>query len=275
MSSLKYLMNVEGKSGRFNNLIYVPGRRKINQFIWQIVCYFGGDIQNFHDKMIKQNNDQEFLQYSLENVATKLSQRFNDEHDILVVQPSQTINSFSLYKNFVNSTKPYGTPSFDDNNRCCFDHFQQLLMNVAKQIKLNVDTIEVCLIGFSKGQIVINQMARSIHLISTEQSIKLKFNNLYLLDGGHNGVKDFWITQPELIESFIRHGCRNFHLGVTDFQLNKPQNIRQEFEIFHQILCSKPDVNVKKTYLAQCDFPDLQPINLHFKLLDLLFQNLL
>ena len=237
--------------------------------------YFGGDIQNFHDKMIKQNNNEEFLQYSLENVATKLSQRFNDEHDILVVQPSQTINSFSLYKNFVNSTEPYGTPSFDDNNRCCFDHFQQLLMNVAKQIKLNVDTIEVCLIGFSKGQIVINQMARSIHSISTEQSIKLKFNNLYLLDGGHNGVKDFWITQPEFIDSFIRNGCRNFHLGVTDFQLNKPQNIRQEFETFYQILCSKPGVNVEKTYLSQSDFPDLSPINLHFKLLDYLFQNLL
>ncbi|OTF79218.1 hypothetical protein BLA29_000764 [Euroglyphus maynei] len=104
---------------------------------------------------------------------------------------------------------------------------------------------------------------------------KFKLTDLYLLDGGHNGSKDFWIVQPEFIDSLVKHGCRRFHLGVTDFQLNKPQKIRQEFETFYNILRSMSNVQVEKTYLAQNNFPNLSPINLHFKLLDYLFENLL
>ncbi|KAH7636400.1 hypothetical protein HUG17_10370 [Dermatophagoides farinae] len=238
MSSLRYLMNVEGISGRFNNLIYVPCcMKRTDRFVWPIVCYFGGDIQNFHDEMIKQNNH-EFLSYSLENVAKKLSNRFN-EHDIFIVQPSKMINSFSF-----------------------------------KQINITIDSsIEACLIAFSKGQIVINQLARSLHQVSPQS--KFKLTDLYLLDGGHNGSKDFWIIQSKFIDSLVKHGCQKFHIGVTDFQLNKPQNIRQEFEKFHKILLTMANVNVEKTYLAQNDFAHLSPINLHFKLLDYLFENLL
>lgn len=266
-------MNVEGISGRFNNLIYVPCcMKRTDRFVWPIVCYFGGDIQNFHDEMIKQNNH-EFLSYSLENVAKKLSNRFN-EHDIFIVQPSKMINSFSLYDNFLQTTKPYGSPLYDDNDQSCFDHFYRLLANASKQINITIDSsIEACLIAFSKGQIVINQLARSMHQVSPQS--KFKLTDLYLLDGGHNGSKDFWIIQSKFIDSLVKHGCQKFHIGVTDFQLNKPQNIRQEFEKFHKILLTMANVNVEKTYLAQNDFAHLSPINLHFKLLDYLFENLL
>lgn len=275
---LRYLKHIEGLTGHFNNIIFKAGEQVNTQNKWSIVCYFGGDIQNFRQEMINANYE-EYLDYSLESVASQLSQTFTQD-DIIVIQPSNLIQGFSIYNNFVRTIDNLGTPSFDYQNRSCYDHLINLLVNVYQKVnsdKIGSKSIEAKVIAFSKGQIVVNQLAHSLSLPNCNDTRQLKLLDLYFLDGGHNGKNNIWITDPKLIDALIINAeCRRFHIGITDFQLKKFNIIQYEVDRFQDILASRKDdknLNIKLTYLCQKQYKELPLIKLHFKLLDYLFQN--
>lgn len=76
----------------------------------------------------------------------------------------------------------------------------------------NINQLKFTLMGFSKGSIVLNQFLHEFHYFYTnrdkDENAKevLEFANsieeMWWMDGGHNGDRDTWLTDKELLNSF-------------------------------------------------------------------------
>lgn len=73
--------------------------------------------------------------------------------------------------------------------------------------------MDIKLVGFSKGCIVLNQFLYEYHYyktFTTSDSNEMKFiskiKHMYWLDGGHSGGKNTWITSRQLLETLASLG---------------------------------------------------------------------
>ena len=127
---IRYL-NIEGLPDKFNNVIYTEPFNQTNETSIQnenepdIVCFFGGDIQNFRAEM--SDDHARFVEnYCLESIATKLRYRFPSSIVVTVQPVLQHQRTFSRYNNFLRTVDSFGTPEYV-NNVNALNHFDRLI----------------------------------------------------------------------------------------------------------------------------------------------------
>lgn len=79
--------------------------------------------------------------------------------------------------------------------------------------EMKLEEMNIKLIGFSKGCIVLNQFLYEFHYYKTftsndsnEMKFIFKIRDMYWLDGGHSGGKNTWITSRQLLETLASSG---------------------------------------------------------------------
>ncbi|RLU26935.1 hypothetical protein DMN91_000734 [Ooceraea biroi] len=211
---------ITGVSGRCNDVLYTRPKSQLTQ---DLLVFFGGDVQDTQENMEKHSDSKEYIKWSLENTATILSEQF-PRHHVFVVRPARMSVTkcavFSCFDNFVPGDK-YGTPTFRPMHQalkhlrqlllCCLEHVKTLGAKEDVDNQRNIEAESVSLIGFSKGCAVLNQFLHEFHYYDENPSddtdvrdfVRL-IRDMWWLDGGHNGSKDTWITEREVLESFAK-----------------------------------------------------------------------
>jgi len=71
--------------------------------------------------------------------------------------------------------------------------------------------MNLSLMGFSKGCVALNQFLYEFHYYDDNSSDDLNINNfiklikdMWWLDGGHNGSKNTWIIDQDILRSFAK-----------------------------------------------------------------------
>ena len=259
---MNILKSVEGLQGRFNDVLFHPS--SLPNVIKRVVCFFGGDTQDYEASMLKDSNSCIYAKWSLENTLKILSTKFPSD-DIFIIRTSKfASNHFACYNNFV-PVDHLGSPK---HNFSCnsLHHLNYLLTNSRKLLNLPEDFNKITLIGFSKGCVVLNQFLYAFH--SLDQSL-IEFTNkitdIYWLDAGHCGGSNIWITKNDILEQFAKLNI-NVHVHVTPYQIKcitRPW-IGKEEKIFTETLI-KHGVTVQRTV----HFDNLPgQLDWHFELLN-------
>ncbi|XP_067891816.1 mitochondrial protein C2orf69 homolog [Heterodontus francisci] len=97
----------------------------------QHVIYFPGDVQNYHDQMVRHPENVRWQQWSLEEVAALLLRHFPDSHIWIIKASRIHLHKFSCYDNFVQSNL-FGVPEHNSDCRA-FKHLHALLDNAFEQ----------------------------------------------------------------------------------------------------------------------------------------------
>jgi len=175
----------------------------------------------------------------------------------VVVRPARRERAtFSCYDNFV-PTDSVGSPKHEPD--CgAIAHLSALLEETLG------DNCErsVSLIGFSKGVVVLNQILRELQ---TNQGLLIE--NMVWLDGGHNGGKDIWPTQKQLLEVLAEKKIK-VHVRVTPYQIKNPHRpwVGREEKVFTGTLKRFGANIVRRLY-----FEDEDPcIENHFRIIETL-----
>lgn len=85
---------VSGLATRFNDVLYArPTSLHSNEFL----IYFGGDIQDLQENMVKHPEKKKYTEWSLDNTVRLLSHNFPKYH-IFVIRPSRYISLFTIFK---------------------------------------------------------------------------------------------------------------------------------------------------------------------------------
>ncbi|TMW60929.1 hypothetical protein Poli38472_000971 [Pythium oligandrum] len=125
------------------------------------VVFFPGDVQDFHDAMYA-GAYSEFASYSYESVAATLAQKFGNDTNVWVIRPNElAYNTYACYTSFVASTK-HGAALSYTHTGTAVPHLMALMENVQAQLQQEHDIsleLPIHLVGFSKGGIVLNQIA--------------------------------------------------------------------------------------------------------------------
>lgn len=254
--------NTPGVPGRCNDVVYT---RPKSQPTSDLLVFFGGDVQDIQENMERHSDSKKYAKWSLENTASILSEQFPRSH-IFVVRPARmTITRsavFSCFDNFVPGDK-YGTPTFCPMHKalkhlrdlllCCLEHVKTL--KIGEDIDShNVEATNLSLMGFSKGCAVLNQFLYEFHYYDNNSSddpninhfIKL-IKDMWWLDGGHNGPKNTWITDSEILRSFAKLRI-NTHIHVTPYQMQDKHRpwIEREENCFNDTL-QRMGVSVQRT----------------------------
>lgn len=254
--------NTPGVPGRCNDVVYTQPK---SQPTSDLLVFFGGDVQDIQENMERHSDSKKYAKWSLENTASILSEQFPRSH-IFVVRPARmTITRsavFSCFDNFVPGDK-YGTPTFCPMHKalkhlrdlllCCLEHVKTL--KIGEDIDShNVEATNLSLMGFSKGCAVLNQFLYEFHYYDNNSSddpninhfIKL-IKDMWWLDGGHNGPKNTWITDSEILRSFAKLRI-NTHIHVTPYQMQDKHRpwIEREENCFNDTL-QRMGVSVQRT----------------------------
>lgn len=130
----------------------------------------------------------------------------------------------------------------------------------------HLDRSRLSIVGFSKGCVVLNQLLYEFHYLKVNAGSMSLLNGLvgitlsvcsqtltpddptmnpllsciedmYWLDGGHNGGKNTWITSRSLLETLCRLNIR-VHVHMTPYQLTDERRpwIRKEERMFSDLL---------------------------------------
>ncbi|XP_011643091.1 UPF0565 protein C2orf69 homolog isoform X2 [Pogonomyrmex barbatus] len=254
--------NIPNLTGRHNDVIYTQPR---SQPTHDFLIFFGGDVQDISENMEKHADSKKYMKWNLENTATMLSEQFPKSH-IFVIRPSRMMITkhavFSCFDNFVPGDK-YGTPSFCPMYMalkhlrnlllCCLEHIKTLKI-VEDTNSYNIEATNLSLMGFSKGCAVLNQFLYEFHYYNDNSDKDTDINNfiklikdMWWLDGGHNGSKNTWITDQDILRSFAKLKI-NTHIHVTPYQMQDHHRpwIRIEENSFNETL-RKMGVSVERT----------------------------
>ena len=224
-SILRILRSVEGLSNKFNDIIYkspkILAENTVNK---DIVCYFGGDVQDFRLNMENNSNNdcKQFVDYCLENVANILSEKYEKSHIFVIRANRFHDTTYAIYDNFVVSTS-FGCPKH------CFKkdsliHLRLLLLKCFNTLNINLSLKrdeKIVLIGFSKGCVVLNQFLYSFYVSSDDSELMELISRIVLMnwcDGGHSGGSHTWVTAPEVLKHFSRLSIR-VHINVSPYQV--------------------------------------------------------
>ncbi|XP_051174261.1 mitochondrial protein C2orf69 homolog [Leptopilina boulardi] len=270
---IKQFANVSGFLQKQNDILYkFP---LISSASSRILVFFGGDTQDFSENMAKHRDSRHFQEWSLENTAKLIAERFPKNHIFIIRPVRRKILSnavLNCFDNFVSGDE-YGAPNFCHNFNSLL-HLKLLLQSLSVQIPKASNEIinnDLLLIGFSKGCVVLNQFLHEFHFYQNQKELNndmgkfiSRIKEIWWLDGGHPGKKDTWITDEKILESFIKMEI-DIHVHVTPYEVrdeNRPW-IRIEEEIFTDIL-QKKGANIQRVF----HFED-QPCKLenHFRVL--------
>ncbi len=144
-----------------------------------------------------------------------------------------TLKTFSCYDNFVPSSSE-GSPSHQPHYNALY-HLSLLVESATKQLSSNPGAPFACsprprltIVGFSKGCVVLNQLAREVH-DGRDVDVVSRINAVYWLDGGHSGGKDTWVTDADVLESLAKSPIK-IHVHVTPYQVKNPNKPWQKKE---------------------------------------------
>ncbi|XP_067650059.1 mitochondrial protein C2orf69 homolog [Haliotis asinina] len=217
---------VPGLPGQFNDVIVCGDMSTAKKH----VIFFGGDVQDYPERMSSHRDNKRYLQWNLESTAQILLKRFQDSAVFVIKPSSMHLNTFSVYSNFV-ETNAFGSPSHSHSPQAWI-HLKPLYCNVVSKelekqsdasVKETSDTdVPLTLIGFSKGCIVLNQMLYSLSLAEEYPKIKDFINRIeefYWLDGGHSGGQgNTWISDTESLQNLCKLKTK-IHVHVTPYQV--------------------------------------------------------
>ncbi|XP_028663466.1 mitochondrial protein C2orf69 homolog [Erpetoichthys calabaricus] len=240
------------------------------------VLYFPGDIQNFHEVMASHHENHQWLPWSLENVAVKLSKHFPGSHVWVIRASRMYLHKFSCYDNFVESSL-FGAPEHSSGYGA-FLHLQALFVHAFELAKNPLDSVGIngsagcavasnscyesqkssscnqpsvmssslpanltlTLVGFSKGCVVLNQLIYELagaRANSMTSSFVKHITDMYWLDGGHPGGSDTWVTKTEVLKELASSGIA-VHCHVTPYEVRDPMRawVGKEHSKFAQTL---------------------------------------
>lgn len=246
----------------------------------QHIIYFGGDVQNYPEKM--DGNNAKYIQWNLENTAYVIYNKFPQSLVFVVKPKTMSLNTFSMYSNFMIINES-GGPIHDCSSGAA-KHLSLLYKSacciVADSLvtnhKFSAENVPVKIIGFSKGCTVLNQLVYEIpyviqHDRETKQFIS-KVKNIYWLDAGHNGGdlsmpnQHAYVTEPHLVKTLAEQGYQ-ITIYVSPYQvydLLRPW-LGQHYRQFCKLLSK-----FKANFSAQVSF-EQEPgsIENHFKILEI------
>ena len=195
-----------------------------------------------------ENMEAEYSEWDLESTAKLINKKYNSSY-VWVVKPNKMIHStYTSYNNFVQSGA-YGIPIHKAAQKS-WQHLQALLHNGFLSL-LNMSTdadleqmcaAPVCLIGFSKGCVVLNQLLYDLSELDENDKVfdfVKKVNKMIWLDGGHSGSSNTWLTNAALLRRPAALGV-HFECHVTPYQINDQQRpwIGKEYLVFIENLRS-------------------------------------
>eukprot|EP00093_Oithona_nana_P013912 13912.XXX_398943_397867_1 [CDS] Oithona nana genome sequencing. len=248
----------------------------------RLYIFFGGDVQNFEKEMVAHRDHGSYRNYSLENVAQKLSKTAPEGAVAMCIRANRIERStFSCYDHFVNSNL-CGAPDHDRGSSLqAAKHLTRLLQNMDKHLSEPLSCLPKTLIGFSKGVVVLNQLLLDWHQLQkmeTEHEHLLQFyksiHTWIWLDGGHNGGQDTWMTSEGPLNTFVNNSEWNIQIKVTPRQVNDPMRpwIGKEEKKFRSVLKRLlEDRNESSRLKRTLVFADEEPSILnHFRVIDTL-----
>ncbi|KAK2583348.1 hypothetical protein KPH14_009346 [Odynerus spinipes] len=240
---------VSGLIGRYNDVLYAcPTLLHSNEFL----IFFGGDIQDLQKNMMKNAEKRKYIEWSLDNTTRLLSHNFPKYH-VFVICPSRISNVFSCFDNFVKCNE-YGIPTFSSTFNA-LKNLQELvrsfcaklnILNVNQDTTYSPDKINLTLMAFSKGCVVLNQFLHEFQYYQSQtipdNSIMNFINcikSMWWLDCGHGGYKDTWITDKNILELFSKLNIE-VHVHVTPYQIQDTRRpwIADEESAFYKTLKS-------------------------------------
>jgi len=246
---------VRGLPDRFNDLILSDRISRVTK----LIVFFGGDVQDLEDVMRNHRDNHRYIKWSLESV-TKLLHEWVPSSQVVTVRPSRMERgTFSCYDNFV-PTDSVGSPKHAEN--CgAIAHLAALL----KESCPEGDFGPVTLVGFSKGVVVLNQILRELSF-----SNGLLIDRMVWLDGGHNGGKDIWPINKDLLSQLV---LKNIvvDVRVTPYQVRNPNRpwIKREEKIFSESL-KKLGANISRNLYFEDEEPSIEN---HFRIIETLKTN--
>lgn len=178
--------------------------------------------QDYSENMLAHRDNKHYEKWNLESTAQLLKKRFPGSH-IWVVRPSTMhLKTFSAYSNFVESDI-MGCPSHEPGQRS-WNHLAALLHNSVEKIPGEfqaTDDLPLDLVGFSKGCVVLNQLAYDLSSENTAgvADFVKRVVNMYWLDGGHNGGSKTWVTDDNVLQTLADSNI-HVHAHVTPYQMN-------------------------------------------------------
>jgi len=169
------------------------------------------------------------LKWNLEATAKILAKKFGPAAQILVVRPAKMyLGTFAQFENFVKCDK-IGSPKFETTGQHTIDHLRLLLENFENRLEEETGNCqadscstpkeprEISLIAFSKGTVVLNQILHEISAadenLEKNREFLREIRKFFWIDGGHSGGKNTWITDPKILENFVKL-AQNFFWSV-------------------------------------------------------------
>ncbi|GFQ89447.1 UPF0565 protein C2orf69 homolog [Trichonephila clavata] len=280
------LGNVDGYLNRSNELVY---HSSVGQPPVGCIIFFGGDMQDYKEKMLAHRDNQHYSKWDLESTAVLLHNHFPQQAIIIVKPAKMSLMTFSCYENFVNVNN-FGAPTYEKNIDS-LKHLKLLLSNTGTVIQkkqneassiienninlpvlepLNLIEIPLTVIGFSKGCVVLNQFLYSFQSLQEDKDDEVSsfvnnISSMYWLEGGHSGCSSTWVTDKNVLHNFSTMKM-DVHIHVTPYQIfcdTRPRIGREE-KIFRENLC-RMGMNVSRTLHFESEPRSLEK---HFEVLE-------
>ena len=212
---------------------------------YALYCVYSFLFQDYPEAMEASRDNHRYIQWNLEATAQLMAARFPDSHVWLIHPKEMHFKTFSVYSNFLEFTDFTANPIYSKDHNCWM-HLKAILSSACKRLSEgdtcaaenseNVDTCEekhnslpsiaspelpLTVIGFSKGCVVLNQLLYELETAKSKLELSGILGNVqafYLLDSGHNGGKDIFITQDDVLQHLQDMGI-HIHVHVTPYQI--------------------------------------------------------
>ncbi|XP_037284872.2 mitochondrial protein C2orf69 [Rhipicephalus microplus] len=269
---------VEGSTGKFNDVVLNYSVKMGDAK--KVVVFFGGDIQDFPEAMMKHRDNRLYVQWNLENMATLMGKHFPNAHCIIIRPNRLQYLTFSCYDNFVESND-MGAPTHEFSISA-LEHMHALLSTLSTRLNDKTDKAKygpvattllehpVTLIGFSKGCVVLNQFLYAMKALEVAPDddvgqLVRRIKAMYWLDGGHSGGSNTWVTKEAAMKP-LKHLDIKVYIHVTPYQVlcsSRPW-IGKEEKVFRETL-KKLGVDVTRKIYHEDEPSSLE---MHFAVLE-------
>lgn len=200
------------------------------------VVFFPGDVQDFHHNM-SSGAYSEYSAYSYEQTADLLAAKFGESANVWIVRPSRfQFGAFACFDGFV-ETNTFGAALTYHTDGRAVQHLVSLLEDATTTLmQQDSDPVSVSrtlpfhLVGFSKGCVVLNQIATELGArwnsspennqeepSRTEQDFMDRLQSIHWLDGG-NGSQRGAVPTDEAILQGLAVSRVQVHVHVTPYQ---------------------------------------------------------